>query len=302
MFGEEIDLSVILQSMSQSKKLIDELKPYLFDLLKRNKNFRIIDELINNLVEDTDKYEYVRQFLETYLCQRDILCSLIDSCSKISLPRLGSLIARNDYPIPLSFYKLSTDNHLEYQLNFEILYEVLSLTNRKLIVINELNSNNMLNLKEILFPGSACFATKFDFPRWDYVDVMLNEDCVIAHFNFWVNECKKVNRDLMNSFSAFSSLHIVSTTLSDYTSLEPCQELKDLFKLSSNLKNKTFFLIILRLDGEKFREINSIKSRLKELYVPELVELIEYETEFNSNEINYGEIDYGEKEKLNAIN
>lgn len=226
---------------------------------------------------------------------------MIDSCSKISLPRLGSLIARNDYPIPLSFYKLSTDNHLEYQLNFEILYEVLSLTNRKLIVINELNSNNMLNLKEILLPGSACFATKFDFPRWDYVDVMLNEDCVIAHFNFWVNECKKVNRDLMNSFSAFSSLHIVSTTLSDYTSLEPCQELKDLFKLSSNLKNKTFFLIILRLDGEKFREINSIKSRLKELYVPELVELIEYETEFNSNEINYGEIDYGEKEKLNAF-
>ncbi|CAF0753982.1 unnamed protein product [Brachionus calyciflorus] len=274
----QLDGKILLNAFN-SKSPIFQLKSYLFDLLKSNKNFQIVKSFIYE--NENELCETIKELLDDYLTERDLLSSLIDSCNQISLAKLGSLIIKNEYPIPLTYYKLSKNtNELEIRIKFDLLNEFLCLSSNPIALITKtkrcVRSDN-LSLIPIIFPGAVIFKTKSISQYFFNIDVILKDpDWTILDINGdSLSDKNYICYNLMKSFSAYSSVHIINCEIEDFNSNgEPGEELKSILKWSHHLKEKSFFVIVIRdtkLSNELF---NLIDQRLKELYFNNLIRLM----------------------------
>ena len=110
-------------------ELMENLKPFLYDLLKRKKRF---DEVLKNLNIFSEKCPNFKD-IETLknLDIKDILIFMLESSSKLNQMRLGLMIAKLNYPLPF-FYPISLDT---YSANFEVVYELL-MDNEKMLIMS----------------------------------------------------------------------------------------------------------------------------------------------------------------------
>jgi hypothetical protein len=132
---------------------------------------------------------------------------------KLKIKRLGYFISKSDYPIPILYELFNPVNKsIEYKVNFDLLSDVLSHSNKCLAIISGTTNTvykGKSSLIPVFFPGlSNKSITKLDEPSTSsYVDVLCNdennEDWVIADFHGKVetNEFK----NLLKSFSSFAN-------------------------------------------------------------------------------------------------
>jgi hypothetical protein len=86
-------------------------------------------------------YDYVRnnETRENFksINERSLLSGLIENFSTNNHARLGYLISKSDYPVPVLYHLVNPDDKsIEYKVNFDLLSEVLSHSNKCLAIIS----------------------------------------------------------------------------------------------------------------------------------------------------------------------
>jgi hypothetical protein len=265
--ADEIDDDVISKAIRSEFGFIIHLKPYLFDLLKRNLKFTNIKNMI---------YDYVRNNETTgneilkSINERSLLSGLIESVSTNNQARLGYYISKSDYPIPI-LYELfnSVNKSIEYKVNFNLLSEVLSHTRKCLAIISGTTKTvykGKSSLIPLLFPGlNNESISKLEEPSASsYVDVLCNdennEDWIIADFHGRVetNECN----NLLKSFSSFANIHVLNVTIDDFNkNYEPSEEIQNILSWYRYNNNSALLVILIRdMDIEVLKKNFIIKD------------------------------------------
>ena len=206
----------------ENRNLIENIKPYMFDALKR---FHRLKSLKLNILKAGSNG--TRAYLD-YLEERDLICGLIESLrNPKSRARLATLIIKNDYPLPLvySIYNYKT-NQIETKQCFELFEDVLCLTTRPLAVVSGTQNcvfKGKSSLIAYMFDGMhkelSVFRSslKTTFEK-NNVDLICNQEngnsWVIADFHSHVESDEAKN--MLKSFGAYASLHILNVTMSDF--------------------------------------------------------------------------------------
>jgi hypothetical protein len=242
-------------------------------------------------------YDYVRnnETRENFksINERSLLSGLIENFSTNNHARLGYLISKSDYPVPVLYHLVNPDDKsIEYKVNFDLLSEVLSHSNKCLAIISGTTKTvykGKSNLIPLFFPGlNNESISKLDEPSTSsYVDVLCNdennEDWIIADFHGKVetNECK----NLLKSFSSFANLHVLNVTIDDFNNnYEPSGEIQNLLSWYEDNNNTALLVILIRdMDAEvvknKFANnvkvtINNIKMKSIQFYKEVLVHYV----------------------------
>lgn len=99
---DKIDESLVKTGLERGN-LIESIKPYMFDSLKR---FNRFNELMASILKHANKNGKTWGFMSK-TSDRDLLCALVQTTNIASRPKLGTLIVKNDFPLPLLFTKHS---------------------------------------------------------------------------------------------------------------------------------------------------------------------------------------------------
>ena len=285
---EELNVDC-LKSFLNNKKLFSlQLKPYLMDNLKRIKRFNSIIGKINEIAYETtnnnDNDDDKTKKLLKLITEKDLVICLLESIGSRSLGRLGYLLAKNDYPLPIFYqYYEHKNNCLEEKVNFEILSDLLCLANKSLAIVSG-TSSTIRKGKSMLIPFmfsglniNSVYEIRANTPLQNSVDIICNDESndnwIIADFNGLINGKNMV--DLFRSFSAFASVHVLNVNFNDFDEKtgEPKNEIIDV--LNNYNRFKAFFqseydlkLILLIHDNfqTNFNLLEMIKEKLANIY------------------------------------
>ncbi|RMZ98090.1 Interferon-induced very large GTPase 1 [Brachionus plicatilis] len=273
---EELNQECLKSLLSNKKSFSVQLKPFLMDNLKRIKRFNSIISKINEIAYEAtnneDKDDEMTKKLLSLITEKDLVICLLESIGSRSLGRLGYLLAKNDYPLPIFYqYYENKNNCLEEKVNFEILSDLLCLTNKFLAIVSGTSSTirkRQSMLIPFMFSGlnmNSVYEIRANTPLQNSVDIIcndeLNESWIIANFSGSINGKNMI--DLFKSFSAFASIHVLNVNINDFDEQtgEPKYEIMDV--LNSFNRFKSFFsydlkLIVLIHDNFK-NNLNSLK-------------------------------------------
>jgi hypothetical protein len=247
------------KTILDDKNFIEKIKPYLFDALKRISRFTKIKSTILEYANKNDKDSEFYSFFNK-LNERDLVCALIECVNENSKAKLAKQIAKNDYALPLAYsvYNFKKDC-LELKLSFKIFDEVLCFTYRPLAIFSGTKNavyRGKTSLIPFIFDGMSqdlsIFSSKSNYEaNKNNVDIICNEETcdswVIADFHSEVENEQAKN--LLKSFGAFSTLHVINVTFDDFNELgEPQSELKEMLEwykgfYSSNKKSPHVILL-----------------------------------------------------------
>ncbi|CAF0742704.1 unnamed protein product [Brachionus calyciflorus] len=249
----------------------------------------------NNIYEKLEQaYPNIEQVLEV-INERDLICCLLESVNESSLPRLGYLISKNDYPLPLTYHIFdnSSPNKLKYKFNFDIFYDLLCLTDKSLAIVTGTKSTvrcGKSTLIPFIFPGLNQFSiykNRIKMPEINNIDILCNdetsEDWVIADFNGFIDNNNLLHFRLFKSISAYSSLHVLNCKLEDFNSEsgEPNLEILDVLNWYKKIQNEAKVLILIRDYNSKSKKfVELINSKINTLYSN--INLIPVENLFDS--------------------
>lgn len=207
------------------------------------------------------------------------MCCLIESVNEASLPRLGYMIAKNDYPLPLTYQVYSDERSmwsrqaaakLTYKLNFSLFYDLHCLTSRSLAIVTGTQATSRCGKTSLIrFMFSrlnqfSTYETRINMPIVSNVDVLCNdetsEDWIIADFNgifSAMDDNYTVNLNIFKSLSAFSSLHILNAKLADFgpSQTAPSEEIRSILSWYQRLGNQAHVVAVLR-DHKKEKMIS----------------------------------------------
>jgi hypothetical protein len=273
------------KGLKQNNLTVD-LKSSMFDSLKRCDRFETVTSSILNY---TNRAEDEWGFMSR-LEERDLLGGLIQTVNVRSRAKLGTLIAKNDYPLPLLFstYDFQTDS-VTRELTFELFDNVLCLTSKSLCVVSGTRSAAFKGKSSLipylfdgLHPTNSVFKSKTNNRfQWNNVDVLCNENTldkwIIADFHSQVESQQATN--LLRSFGAYASMHLINVTIEDFDQQtgHVRNELRDLLKWYSTLNPQLFssthiqqpliILIIRDYSAEQYKGVfPNIKQNLLEAY------------------------------------
>ena len=121
------DFSVFFnKKVLEEQNFITNLKPYLFDALKRISRLTKIKSVILEYTNQNDEEQNANFEFLNKLDERDLVCALIECVNPKSRVKLGKLIVKNDYPLPLSYSMYNFRNEcLELKISFDVFDEVL---------------------------------------------------------------------------------------------------------------------------------------------------------------------------------
>lgn len=283
---DKIDRQVLLRAVNCNAEicLATILKPYLFDLLKRNKKLNDILVELNYLTSDENcSIEPEDRSALEMLSERDLVVCLVESVHDVSLPRLGNLIAKNDYPLPLTYFVYNDDDNnnskLDYKINFKLFYDVLCLTRRSLAVIAGTESTfncGKSRLIPLLFEGlnqESIYCINHRVRGMNTVDILCNEETnenwIVADFNGSISSSKtEIDLNLFKTFAAFSSIVVLNAKTSDFKANgEAGKEIKTLFDWFNEAKLSISVVVLLR-DANNVNKQRSdmMRSSLSQLY------------------------------------
>jgi hypothetical protein len=212
------------------------LKPYIFNLLKSLNRLAPIKNHILKFVKSKDcdkKWNFLSKIEE-----RDLICSIIQSLNSQSKPKFGTLLAKNDYPLPFMFTIYEENDGYKQKIEFEIFNDLLGLTNKSLMVISGTKNTvgkgksslipvllSGLHEERSIFKSKTCYSIKKN-----NVDLIYNSEYwVIADFHSEIETQDAKN--LLKAFSAYSTLHVINATIDDFDANGDFKcELNDFFK------------------------------------------------------------------------
>jgi hypothetical protein len=261
------------QILESKISLSNFLKPFMFDALKRfNRLSDIKKKILNFSVNGIEKWNFLNNLEE-----RDLVCALIESVNKISKRKLGALIVKNDYPLPLIYPKFNIFSKIAEleNVSFDLFQEILYITSRPLACVSGTKNavfKGKTSIIPFIFNGlheeRSVFISKSNFPcNENCIDIICNEDTcdwIIADFHSKVETHQA--KSLLKSFAAYSSIHVINATIEDFNKDgEPIDELKELLIFHVSLTAKSFIIILLRDFEAKFRnKLNLIQLKLLE--------------------------------------
>ncbi|RNA18608.1 hypothetical protein BpHYR1_042828, partial [Brachionus plicatilis] len=191
---EELDVENVVIWLKNGKSLPLQLKPFLLDNLKRIMRF---DSIINQLSKKTHSHannDSNNELLLELITEKDLVICSLESIGYQSLPRLGYLLSKNDYPLPL-LYEVYDDrnNCLKEKINFEIFKDLLSFTSKPLAIVSGTSSSirkGKSSLIPFMFSGlnkKSVFGVRKNTPVQNSIDIICNEESnnnwIIADFN-----------------------------------------------------------------------------------------------------------------------
>ncbi|RMZ97557.1 hypothetical protein BpHYR1_021322, partial [Brachionus plicatilis] len=100
---DELNSDDLVECLKKEESLPLQLKPYLLDNLKRIKRFdSIINQIFKIIYSHASIDSNIKQLLEL-ITEKDLVICILESIGYQSLPRLGYLLSKNDYPLPLLY-------------------------------------------------------------------------------------------------------------------------------------------------------------------------------------------------------
>lgn len=286
---DQLDESIVAKGLRDGN-LIEKIKPFMFDSLKRSNRFESIISCIRSFgISNEEDWAFMSQ-----LEDRDLLCALIQSVNKYSRSKLGTLIAKNDYAVPLMFSKYKpacNDIPVENELCFELLDTELCLTTRTLAVVSGTQSASFCGkstlipyLFEGLHPEYSVLRSSI-YSKWqkNNVDVLCNgETCskwIVADFHSHVESSQAKN--LLKAMLTKSSLHLLNVTLDDFDNStgEFSAELREIVEWQMINTTSTVILIIRDYTQKGKSKLEKISNQLfqkistKRLYLMRLEDI-----------------------------
>ncbi|RMZ95944.1 interferon-induced very large GTPase 1-like, partial [Brachionus plicatilis] len=273
---EELDAENVVRWLKNGKSLPLQLKPFLLDNLKRIMRFdSIIKQLSIIAYGNTNIDPKTKQLLEL-ITEKDLVICILESIGYQSLPRLGYLLSKNDYPLPL-LYEVYDDrnNCLKEKINFEIFKDLLSFTSKPLAIVSGTSSSirkGKSSLIPFMFSGlnkNSVFGVRKKTPAKNSIDIICNEESsnnwIIADFNGELTGKNMVN--LFKSLSANASLHILNANINDFDKQtgEPRNEILNFFKhyKSQRTKNQLKLVVLIRDFSKQYSTfLELIKKRV----------------------------------------
>ncbi|RNA04921.1 interferon-induced very large GTPase 1-like [Brachionus plicatilis] len=281
---EDLSQESLREFLKNKRTLLSNLKPYLIDNLKRIKRFKSIKDKLKEIAYEKTNNDIETKKLLELITEKDLVICLMEIIGIKSLPRLGRLLSKNDYPLPL-FYQIYNHERgdLEEKVNFEILTDLLCLTNTSLAIV----SGTSLTIRQgksmlipFMFPGlnlNSVYEMHSKTPFQNSVDIIfneeLNESWVIADFN---GELKGLNMtNLFKSISAFATMHVLNANVSDFDEKtgKPLNEVinilnnYDHFKVFSSSGCSLNLIVLIHYNFENnFNLFEKIKKNLSSYY------------------------------------
>ena len=299
--------SELIERGLNENALISTLKPYLFDALKRTGRLSAIKAKILEFVCVCDKSKCnanrQRWSHMSKLDERDLLGALIQSVNVSSRAKLGSLIAKNDYPLPLGYstYNVETQR-VEQQIAFDLFADVLCLTHKSLAVVSG-SRHAAFKGKSTLIPlmfnadDSSLLGAKSTHKSTsrltaptlcNNVDVVCNEETsgswIVADFHSTVESAEA--RNLLKAFAAYASLHLVHVTIDDFDDDGAfSRELAELIHWHKSMHeapstSSPYIVLVLRDYSDSARDaqkVEQIRQTILGWYESELISLLTLE-------------------------
>ncbi|RNA07481.1 interferon-induced very large GTPase 1-like [Brachionus plicatilis] len=273
---EELNAEDLVEWLKNVKSLPLQLKPFLLDNLKRIKRFdSIINQLSKIAYSHANTDSKTKQLLEL-ITEKDLVICILESIGKQSLERLGYLLSKNDYPLPLLYETYDDRNNcLKEKINFQIFKDLLCFTSKPLAIISGTSSSirkGKSSLIPFMFAGlnkNSVFGVRKNTPVQNSIDIICNEESsnnwIIADFNGELTGQNMVN--LFKSLSANASLHILNANIDDFDEQngEPKNEIMNIFNhyRSLNANNQLKLVLLIRDSTEKYSNfLELIKERV----------------------------------------
>ena len=264
----------------ESSDFIRYLKPHLFDLLKRFEKIEKTKETISDIAKLIKKNEC--KIFES-ISEKYLLCGLIESVSCASHPRLGYLISKNDYPVPILYEFFNYQSQLiEYRINFDLFRLIITQTNKNMAIVSGTSNavfKGKTSLIPLIFPGINEKSITKSNSYWEsnYVDIICNDetskDWIVADFHGKIEKIESLN--LLKTLSAFAVVHFLNATMNDFVQNEPSSEIIKILKwyekiCQKYLKNIKIVFLIRDNEIEEF-VIREIKMKLGQFYNEEFI-------------------------------
>jgi hypothetical protein len=211
------------------------LKVYVIDSLKRYNSLMDIIHILPSCADLNVKsfqpqdQKFIVNFLNIIdsITKSILLTTTMNSLSIESQRYFGNFIKRNDLPVPFSYYTWNKEkNFLEYKVNFNILAEIMCLTNGQYVLqIGSQSTMSMgkTSLLQYIFPDKRLEILATDGSsnlRNGCIDVLFstedkdqkNESYVIFDVHGTINA---FNEDIITSIQHYSSVQILYVTEED---------------------------------------------------------------------------------------
>lgn len=259
--------------------LIEKIKPFMFDSLKRyNRLTGIISSILTYANTNDEQWGFM-----SLIEDRSLLSALIQTVNKSSRAKLGTLIVKNDYPVPLLFSKYnnlsnecSSNNKVENELCFELLDSELCRTYKPLAVVSGSSSacfRGKTTLIPFLFEGlhpeySVLRSTVKHECLQNNVDVLCNDETsskwVIADFHSIVQSNKAKN--LLKAMLKFASFHLLNVTLDDFDNKTGSMsyELTEVFEWHKTHTSSVVILLIRDYTSTAKSKLEMIREKLSQ--------------------------------------
>ena len=272
---DEISLESLAKAFS-SNDLTTELKPYLFDCLKRNSNLKDFKEEIFNSLGKLNLTNKVINSIEL-MTERNLITGLIESVSQANKPRLGYLISKNNYPMPLAYdYFCPGTNQTQTKIDFGIFTDAFCATDKCVALVS--GSRNACkkgksSLIPILFSGLNG-SVEMVYNTDNQVDIISNSDStsewIVADFHGATNTFESLN--LIRSIRAYSTIHFLNTTLEDFNQLtqKPSQEIVNMLREYQDSEFNPKLVLLVRdvneADDTIKTSLDNIRKQLNMFY------------------------------------
>ncbi|CAF3729641.1 unnamed protein product [Rotaria sp. Silwood1] len=260
LIDEPMDARTLVNELVQNHTL----KVYVIDSLKR---YHSLMDIIHTLatfdeLQDTEFPQQHRKTIESFhaiinkITKSVLLTTTIDSMSYESQRYFGNFIKKNDLPVPFAYYMWNKKNNiLEYKINFNLLAEIMCLTNDHYIL--QVGSESAIgmgktSLLHYIFPDKRVEALNTDGKstrRHGCIDVIFssqatnqkNESYIIFDTHGTING---LNEHIIRSIQANCALQILYVTAKDLES----NFLNSMMNYSRQIQEKPTIIVIFDSD------------------------------------------------------
>ena len=254
------------------------LKPFVFDTLKRGNRLDTIRLKILEFLSTNSRFHLKFSFFDS-LDERDLLCCLIRSVNAKSRSKLGSLISRNDYAVPLIFnhFNINT-NEIERKLEFESFEDLLCLTHKPLAIVSGTKNARFVG-KSSLIPllfgfslneNSSHISISKTALNDSNVDLICNDETcdswIIADFHGHVEtKNAKCALQTLAEFASLHILHITSEDIDDESFSDEIRQLLDWYAKKQQTNDSKMSLVIILRDFKPEKDALKLDA-LRELF------------------------------------
>ena len=304
---EECFSKQVIEKGLNENDLFTHLKPHIFDSLKKLNRLSQMIKLILEFVcinKCGDRWKHLKHVEE-----RDLICLVIKTLNSISRAKFGDYLVKNDYPCPIMFndYEISflVKVPKRYNICFDLFPALLGIVLQKSLIINSgtksCSFKGKSSLLPLLFDGvnnnNVFISRKQNMGLNGNVDLICSSnEYIIADFH---SEIESVDgKNLLKSFIAYSSMHIINATLEDFKGNgEFINELQEIFEWYKVLKLISSFemvhvVILIRDYEEHGNELLSLIQQrhssdfLSVLAVPCIADLNNYSNQLEVKQLN----------------